>query len=83
MKRYSITCSDCDPYIAKDNCGAWVRYEDIVDIIREKERGELEAAAEADEYKKALQDAREVIQKAVDAAQPLVPFVLAHSKWGT
>jgi len=53
------------------------------ETIREKELLELEAAAEADEYRSALQDARAVIQKAVDAAQSLAPFVLAHSKWST
>jgi len=82
MKRYKISCPDCDPYLEQSREGDWVRYTDVVEVIRAKEQRELEAAAEADEYKAALQDARAIIQKAVDAAQSLAPFVLAHSKWG-
>ena len=83
MKRYRITCSDCDPYLDQSMDGDWVRYSDVVKMIQEKDLQALKASAEADKYRIALQDARAVIQKAVDATQGLAPFVLAHRKWGS
>lgn len=59
------------------------------DAQRRAEKRELEAAAECDnmraerdEYGHALDDARAVIQAAVDAARPLMPFVMANVKHG-
>ena len=54
---------------------------DMADLIA-KQAAEIERLkAELTETQHALQGASAVIQKAVDAAQQLAPFVLAHSKW--